>query len=160
MEDIYEKYSKLVYSYLLSLTKDSSIAEDLMQETFYSAIKNINKFRNESSLKVWLCKIAKNKWTDYYKKSKKTNEVNLDYLDETCFSSYFIEDNVINKQETLNVLKSIHNLDETSKEVIYLRIGMNLSFREIGMIMGKNENWSRIIFYRAKIKLKEDLNNG
>ena len=160
MEDIYEKYSKLVYSYLLSLTKDSSIAEDLMQETFYSAIKNINKFRNESSFKVWLCKIAKNKWTDYYKKSKKTNEVNLDYLDETCFSSYFIEDNVINKQETLNVLKSIHNLDETSKEVIYLRIGMNLSFREIGMIMGKNENWARIIFYRAKIKLKEDLNNG
>ena len=160
IEDIYEKYSKLVYSYLLSLTKDSSIAEDLMQETFYSAIKNINKFRNESSLKVWLCKIAKNKWTDYYKKSKKTNEVNLDYLDETCFSSYFIEDNVINKQETLNVLKSIHNLDETSKEVIYLRIGMNLSFREIGMIMEKNENWARIIFYRAKIKLKEDLNNG
>lgn len=160
MEDIYEKYSKLVYSYLLSLTKDSSIAEDLMQETFYSAIKNINKFRNESSFKVRLCKIAKNKWTDYYKKSKKTNEVNLDYLNETCFSSYFIEDNVINKQETLNVLKSIHNLDETSKEVIYLRIGMNLSFREIGMIMEKNENWARIIFYRAKIKLKEDLNNG
>lgn len=150
MEDIYEKYSKLVYSYLLSLTKDSSIAEDLMQETFYSAIKNINKFRNESSLKVWLCKIAKNKWTDYYKKSKKTNEVNLDYLDETCFSSYFIEDNVINKQETLNVLKSIHNLDETSKEVIYLRIGMNLSFREIGMIMEKMKIGLELSFIEQK----------
>ena len=65
MEEIYKEYSKIVYTYLLSLTCNSELAEELMQETFYSAIKNINKFRNESSMKTWLCKIAKNKWFDY-----------------------------------------------------------------------------------------------
>lgn len=68
MNDIYQEYSKAIYNYLLSLTKNQSIAEELLQETFYSAIKNISKFKKESSLKTWLYKIAKNKWNDYCKK--------------------------------------------------------------------------------------------
>ena len=54
MEEIYKEYSKKIYSYLLSLTNNPDIAEELLQETFYSAVKNIKKFRNESSLKTWL----------------------------------------------------------------------------------------------------------
>ena len=65
MEEIYKEYSKYVFNYLLSFTNNVEIAEELMQETFYSAIKNIHKFRNDSSLKTWLYRIAKNKWIDY-----------------------------------------------------------------------------------------------
>lgn len=77
MEEIYKEYSKIVYTYLLSLTCNSELAEELMQETFQSAIKNINNFRNESSMKTWLCKIAKNKWFDYLKNTKKPNNYKL-----------------------------------------------------------------------------------
>lgn len=77
MEDIYQEYSKAVYNYLLSLTKNKHIAEELVQETFYSAVKNINNFKNESSVKTWLYKIAKNKWIDYYKKNKKSKEISI-----------------------------------------------------------------------------------
>ena len=49
MEEIYKEYSKIVYNYLLSLTGNSEIAEELMQETFYNAVKNINKFRNREN---------------------------------------------------------------------------------------------------------------
>ena len=70
MEEIYKEYSKIIYNYLFSLSNNTDIAEELMQETFYSAVKNINKFKNESSLKTWLSKIAKNKCFDYYKKQK------------------------------------------------------------------------------------------
>ncbi len=71
MKEIYEECSKTIYKYLLTLTNNVEIAEELLQETFYSAVKNINKFRGDSNIKNWLYKIAKNKYIDYYKKNKK-----------------------------------------------------------------------------------------
>ena len=71
MKEIYEECSKTIYKYLLTLTNNVEIAEELLQETFYSAVKNINKFRGDSNIKNWFYKIAKNKYIDYYKKNKK-----------------------------------------------------------------------------------------
>ena len=159
MEEIYKEYSKIVYSYLLSLTYNSDVAEELMQETFYSAVKNINKFRNESSMKNWLCKIAKNKWVDYLKKSKISNEIAIDEIEEKFLLVNSFEEDFSNKENVIDLYKKIHKLDEKTKEVIYLRIRADLNFKEIGMIMGKSENWARVTFYRAKIKLKEEFDN-
>ena len=69
-----------------------------------------------------------------------------------------IEDDYLNKSELLDVCKKIHKMDEKSKEVIYLRIFTNFSFKEIADIIGKTENYARTIFFRAKNKLKEDFN--
>ena len=160
MEEIYKKYSKIVFCYLLSLTNNTEVAKDLTQSTFYSVVKNIHKFKNESSMTTWLCKIAKNKWLDYYKKTKKYNETNIDEVNEMLFAEESFEDEYADREEVLNLYKKIHKLDEKSKEVIYLRIRGELKFKEIGLIMGKSEEWVRITFYRAKIKLKEDFNNG
>ena len=159
MEEIYKEYSKIVYNYLLSLTNNTDTAEELMQETFYSAVKNINKFRKESSVKTWLCKIAKNKWIDYYNKVHKSNEINIEDVNEKYLSINSLEEDSFNRDEILNIYKKIHKLDEKSKEVVYLRIRSDFSFKEIGNIMGKSEEWARITFYRAKIKLKEDFEN-
>lgn len=159
MEQIYQKYSKIVYKYLLSLTNNKEISEELMQETFYSAIKNIHKFRQECSVKTWLCKIAKNKWIDYYKKTKKKNEINIDEINEKLLLEYSFEDNYENKEQIIDLYKKIHNLDEKTREVIYLRIRSEFSFKEIGTIVGKSEEWARITFYRAKLKLKEEFDN-
>ena len=159
MEEIYKEYSKIVYNYLLSLTNNSDTAEELMQETFYSAVKNINKFRKEASVKTWLCKIAQNKWIDYYNKLQKSNEINIEDVNEKYLSSNSIEEDYLNKDKLLSVYKKIHKLDEKSREVVYLRTRTYFSFKEIGYIMGKSEEWARITFYRAKIKLKEDLEN-
>lgn len=158
MEEIYKEYSKKVYSYLLSLSKDANIAEELLQETFYSAVKNINKFRNESSVKTWLYAIAKNKWIDYCKNMQKSNEVEINENSIELVSDKTIEDDYLNKSELLDVCKKIHKMDEKSKEVIYLRIFTNFSFKEIADIIGKTENYARTIFFRAKNKLKEDFN--
>lgn len=156
MEEIYKEYSKKVYSYLLSLSKEENVAEELLQETFYCAVKNINKFRKESSIKTWLYAIAKNKWIDYCKKKKKLNEVEIFENGKDLFSNNTLEDDYLNKSELLDVCKKIHKMDEKSKEVIYLRIFTNFSFKEIAEIIGKTENYSRAIFFRAKNKLKED----
>ncbi len=159
MEEIYKAYSKIVYSYLLSLTNNVEIANELTQETFYKAVKNIKKFRNESNVKNWLCKIAKNVWIDYYKKTKKLKEINIDEIDESLLTENSLEEHYETREELINLYRRIHKLDEESKEVIYLRIRAELSFKEIGIIMGKTEEWARIIFYRAKVKLKEDFEN-
>lgn len=159
MEEIYKEYSKIVYNYLLSLTCNSEIAEELMQETFYSAVKNINKFRNESNIKTWLCKIAKNKWIDYLSKSKKSNEVAIDEIEEKFLLVNSFEEEFSNKENVIDLYKKIHNLDEKTREVIYLRIRADLNFKEIGLIMGETENWARVTFYRAKVKLKEEFDN-
>lgn len=86
MEEIYKKYSKLVFRYLYGLTNNIELSEELMQETFYSAIKGIKKFRKECKISVWLCQIAKNKWKDYMVKNKK---INLIPLDEKVDNIYF-----------------------------------------------------------------------
>ncbi len=159
MENIYKEYSKIVFNYLLSLTNNTDLAEELMQETFYSAIKNIRNFRQESSLKTWLCKIAKNKWIDYYKKVKKVTEIDIDNINDYLFIETSFEEEFANKDDILNLYKKIHNLDEKTKEVIYLRIRAEFSFRDISIIMGCSEDWARITFYRAKLKLKEEYEN-
>lgn len=159
MEEIYKEYSKIIYNYLFSLSNNTDIAEELMQETFYSAVKNINKFKNESSLKTWLCKIAKNKWFDYYKKTKRMKEMQIENFDEGYLLANSSEEDYLSKEELFNVYKQLHKLDEKSKEVVYLRIGTNLTFKEIGAIMERSEEWAKITFYRAKIKLKEELKN-
>lgn len=159
MEEIYKEYSKIVYSYLISLTNNPEIAEELMQETFYSAVKNINKYRGEASLKTWLCRIAKNKWLDYLKKIKQTNETGIDEIEEKFLLVNSFEEEFSNKEAVLDLYKKIHKLDEKTREVIYLRIRADLSFKEIGIIMGQSEQWARVTFYRAKVKLKEEFEN-
>ena len=139
MDEIYKKYSKFIYNYLLGLTHNRDIAEELMQDTFYSAVKNIHKFRNECSLKVWLCEIAKNKWKNRLKKEKgKILYENIENIDYYIYEDT-LEDEIISREEIIELYRKIHNLDELTKEVIYLRIKAELSFKEIGSILNKSE---------------------
>ncbi len=159
MEEIYKKYSRLVYHYLYKLTNNSEISEELTQETFYDAIQGIDKFREECSLSVWLCQIAKNKWKDYILKNKKYETIsyndNLDYI----ISDENFEEKIASREELIDFYTKIHKLDINTREVIYLKINRDFSFKEIGRILGKNEQWARITFYRGKLKLKEFFKN-
>lgn len=155
MEEIYKEYFNCIYKYLYNLCKDTALAEDLTQETFLKAVKGINKFNNECKINTWLYRIAKNVWIDYLKKKKITLS-----LDEQLITDNSLENDIEDKNSKLNLYKSIHKLDETTKEVMFLRINVELSFREIGNIFNKSEEWARIVFYRGKIKLKEDIINN
>ena len=150
-EDIYVDYFDIVYKYLYWLTKNKDLAEELTQDTFFKAIMKINTFKNESKLSTWLCQIAKNLWYDELKKSKKITYLNYD----TNFYED-IENLVIINEEKNELREKINNLDSITRDVMYLRIYGELSFSEIGIIKGRNENWARVTFYRGKNKLKEN----
>ena len=161
MDKLYKKYSKLVFYYLNSLSGDSYIAEELTQETFYKAIKGINKFNNECKISTWLCKIAKNTWNDYLRKERLQGTFSIDdenFIEKMIFEKSF-EDDIDDKSERISLYKYIHELDEDMREVFYLRLKGELSFKEIGEILNKSEDWARLTFYRGKIKLKEVMNN-
>lgn len=152
MEQIYEEYFETVNKYLFCLTHNSDISEELTQETFYRAVKKIDTYKGECKISVWLCQIAKNLWFDQCRKKKNIN------LEKNLLNQYTIdttEEKVILNDEKLNLYKKMQNLDEKTREVMYLRITGELSFKEIGTILNKTENWARVAFYRGKSKLKE-----
>lgn len=86
-------------------------------------------------------------------------EINFDNINESLLLSNSFEEDCIERDELINLYKKIHKLDEKSKEVVLLRTKCDFNFKEIGNIMGKTEEWARITFYRAKVKLKEDFEN-
>lgn len=153
MKKIYEEYCEVVNKYLFCLTKNYDIAEELTQETFYRAVKKISTYKGECKISVWLCQIAKNLWYDQCRKNKKI--MNIDYDLINAEDGNRVEEQVISNDEKLKLYKKMQTLDEKTREVIYLRITGELSFKEIGDILNKTENWARVTFYRGKSKLKD-----
>lgn len=153
MEQIYEEYFETVNKYLFCLTHNSDISEELTQETFYRAVKKIDTYKGECKISVWLCQIAKNLWFDQCRKNKKKINLEEDLLNQYAIDT--IEEKVISNDEKIYLYKKMQNLDEKTREVMYLRITGELSFREIGTVLNKTENWARVTFYRGKSKLKE-----
>ena len=156
IEKIYREYYDTVFKYLFCLTHDKDISEDLVQETFIRMIKNIDKFEGKSKLSSWLCEIAKNLWIDYLRKNKRKVELNEDE-ELNIQSEQNIENEYIEREDENKVFEKIKALDEISQKVMYLRIKGEMSFKEIGDVLGKSENWARVTFYRAKQKVKEEM---
>lgn len=152
MDEIYQKYAKTVYKYLLSRTHNSDVAEELTQETFYQAIRTIDRYDESCQLSTWLCAIAKNQLITYQRKHPPTE--NLEDYDVEIQSA---ESDALNALGRVELMKKLHSCPEPFREILYLRIFGDLSFKEIGEIMGQSENWARVNFYRGKEKLRKDL---
>ena len=156
IEKIYREYFSVVYGYILSICRDSHTAEEITQETFFKAMKKIDDFCGESSLKVWLCQIAKNTFYNYVKAKQKLVELPEGY-EETTDSP---EDDYLNTVDAKRAHKILHNLKEPYKEVFSLRTFGELSFSDIGELFGKSDSWARVTYYRAKMMIKEEMDNG
>ena len=152
MDEIYEECFETVYKYLFCLTHNSDISEELTQETFYRAVKKIDTYNGKCKISVWLCQIAKHLWYNQCRKNKRIVDTDETFDIEDPQN---LEDQFIAGEEKVSLYKKMQNLDEKTREVMYLRITGELSFKEIGEILGKTENWARVTFYRGKSKLKE-----
>lgn len=152
IEKLYQTYYMDVYSYIMTITKDASLSEELTQEVFYRAMKS--EFKGKSSELTWLCAIAKNLCMDEFRKNKREESFAEDIEDHTN-----VEQSVIAKMESLKIHIALHKLEEPYREVFSLRVFGELSFKDIGMVFGKTENWARVTYHRGKLKLQERLGN-
>ncbi|GGF67592.1 RNA polymerase subunit sigma [Paenibacillus albidus] len=148
VEQIYEQYFQDVYLFALSLSRDQQIAEEITQETFVKAVKNIDQFKGNCKISVWLCQIAKNTYFKYMDKQKRFDLG--DPQEKTRGNNLSIEQKLIDKTEALRIHKLLHSLKEPYKEVFTLRVFGELSFDHISEVFGRTESWARVTFHRAR----------
>ena len=155
LKNIYEEYKQDVFKYLVSLTHDISLSEDLVSETFLGALKSLHKFKGESTIKTWLFSIARNKWYEHLRKEKPT--ISLDDLSYNYLLSECDLDNSIIKKELSNkILALLDNESPRTKDIILMRIE-GYSYFEIGKKHNISESSARVIDYRIKKKIKNIL---
>ena len=159
MDQVYRQHAQTVYKFLLSQCHDADLAEELTQETFYQAVKSIGRFDGSCKLSTWLCQIARHLWYQHLEKHRAERTMTRPLAetppeDDPAVPS--AEEETSSQQGHLDLLRQIHDLPDPMREVVYLRAFGGLSFREIGDVLGKTENWARVTFFRGKERLRKD----
>ncbi len=153
-EKIYQDYFDDVYRYICKLSGDQDIAEEITSETFFKAMGAIHGFRGDCDIRVWLCQIAKNCYYSYQKKSKHIVDVDMAELLESKAHEGTVEEQYIKQEEAAQIREVLHQVSEPYKEVFMWRVFAELSFKQIGQIFDKSENWACVTYHRAKAMIK------
>ncbi len=152
---IYEEYKHDVYAYLLSLTHDSLLSEDLLSDTFVSAISSLPRFRGDSDIKTWLFSIARHKWYEHLRKARPN--VSLDALAEQYLGSESeLENRVIRRELVQRMWQLLEKEPARTKDIVLMRIE-GYSFFEIAQKHGISESSARVIEHRAKKRIRDTL---
>ena len=153
-EEIYAQYFKQVYSFILSLSRNTFTAEEITQETFFRVMENPDAFQGKSSINTYLCSIARNLYVSSVRKHKYESQ---DTELESKSDGTDIEDALIKRDMEQKIHLLLHHMEEPYKEVFTLRVFGDLSYEDIGALFEKNVNWARVIYFRARQKLQQML---
>jgi len=153
LTEIYNQYGTTVFKFLMSMTHNESLAEELTEETFYRAYMNMNSFRGECKISVWLCQIAKMLYYSWYNSNKKL--ISLDEVRDTASDEYFLDinDKILSK----DIIKIIYTLEEPYQKVFMLHVLEQVPLNEISTLYGKSESWARVTFYRSKSIIRDKM---
>lgn len=153
-EKLYNTYYMQVYSYVVSLSKNRDLAEEIVQNTFFKALSAKVPFKGKSDELTWLCAIAKRL---YYEELRRTHRIaNMDELDQVA-SDTDLERSVADTDAAFRIHLVLHRMEEPYKEVFQLRVFGELSFAQIAAVFGKSETWARVTYHRAKLKIQERM---
>lgn len=153
---IYKEYFNDVFLYIRKLSNENEqIAEEITSETFFKAMRTIDRFRGECDVRVWLCQIAKNCYYTYCKNSLQLQDI--EEIESVDNGEPSIEELMIRREETANIQKLLHDLKEPYKEVFMWRVFGELSFKQIGALYQKSENWACVTFHRARNMIRNRM---
>ena len=160
--DLYEEYANMIFRYIYLKCKSRDIAEDIVQITFLKAITQIDSFEGKCKVSTWLCQIAKNEYLNYCRKHdrQQSYEEFIEKNGEKTHEPYMrdkMTERLIAREQTAMVRKILHKMKEPYKEVFMLRIYGEYSFGEIGELFEKNDTWARVTYYRAKEKIRQEI---
>jgi len=156
-EALYETHFNYVYLYIRKLSHSEAIAEEITSETFFRALSSIDSFRGECDVRVWLCQIAKNSYFSYIKEYEHASQIeNVEKL-EHIPDDESLEDMVIAKNEMSVAQFALHNLRDPYKEVFMWRLFGELSFKQIGRLFNKTENWACVTYHRARKMIQKNM---
>lgn len=156
-EAIYREYFRPVYQYVRRLSGDEHVAEEITSETFFKALKSIDRFRGECELRVWLCQIAKNTYYSCLKKNSRLARVDEAELQNLADPAAGVEERVGEREEARRIREALAALPETYREVFSWRVFGELPFKEIGALYGKTGNWACVTYHRARGQIQRRL---
>ncbi len=152
-EKLYEAQYMRVFSYAMTLTGSRSQAEEITQEAMFRAFSKRGGFRGESDEVTWLCAIVKNLFLDEKRRESRQEPMPEELPD----AGKTVEQSAVDRDASFRIHLALHALEEPYREVFELRVFGELGFREIGTIFGKTENWARVTYHRAKLRLQERM---
>ena len=156
IDNVYREHAQAVYLYVLSLCHDPHLAQDLTEDTFLRAMRTLSSWKGDCALLTWLCTIARNQYLSHCRKKKRRPEEMLpDELSASGDASP--EQSLLREESYLALMRRIHALEPDAREVVYLRVMGEMTFRQIGQVMNRTENWARVTFYRAKERLRKEM---
>ena len=152
-DGIYKENFTDVYKFVLGLCRDPVLAEEITQETFFKALRKIDSYKGESRLYTWLCSIARNVYIDHTRRREQASDPLLGQISDDSD----LEEKLADREAAYAIHRVLHQLQEPYKEVFWLRTFGELSFARIGELFEKSESWARVTYYRAKVKIKEEI---
>lgn len=150
----YEQSRDAVYGYLVYMTRDTELAEDLSQEVFLRMFLHLGKFRGESSVRTWALSIARNVFLSYAKRRRPVLLEEQDWEPAPDLNSNQPEEEMLRKEQAEKVRNCLMCLGEQERTVLLLRDFEELSYEEIGKVMGLTAEVVKSRIYRARQKFK------
>ena len=148
MRVLYNRYHKWIFNFFMQMTQDRNSSEDLVQSTFYKALKYRKSYRG-GKFDSWIFKIARNLSSDFFK-SRKYSDGNKDFQDFAVIVDENDRDDDVMKLKL--VLKKLSPQD---REILVLSRFQEMKYAQIAEILGTTENAVKIKAYRALKKLKK-----
>lgn len=165
-------YGDLLFNYASSRVRTAEIAEDIVQETFISALRTMKNFRGESTEKTWLFAILKRKIIDHYRKSSTTKEINESRFDSPFQQSGFFEghwntdkapsewsftaEGNLHQAEFQEIMEyCLSFLPDKWKAIFVMKVMEELDSAEICKEMECSSSNLWVILHRARLKLRE-----
>lgn len=157
LEQLYRDHSDRVYRYIFLLIRHKENAEDLTQETFYKAFKNLNSFNHQSSVSTWLLKIARNVTYDHFRRKKIIQFFSFENGDDFASDKATPEDIAEQKEQSSRLHNALNALKRDYREVLLLRKVNECSIKETAYILGWTEAKVKTKMARALEALKKEL---
>lgn len=151
---IYREYFRDVELYMLALCRDVHLAEELTAEVFFEAMKALPGFEGRCNIRTWLCAIGKRRYISYLRKNRPN--ASIDELEIPDLNQN-VEEQVIDRQQALEIRRVLDDLPEPYRKVFSLRVFGQMSFAQIGKVFGKNQNWACVTYHRARQKIRDEL---
>lgn len=152
LEDFYRENYSIVYGYLLALCGDAALAEELTAATFCRAVEKVHTYDARFKPSTWLCTIGRNLFLNECRRRKKLTEPEA----AVYITAPSTETVVMERQTLEDIWRILQGVAYEARQVFLMRLE-GMSFRDIGLALGKTENWARVTFFRVKSKILQEM---
>lgn len=154
--DLYQRYQEVIYRYVLARVPDATTAEDLTEVVFLNAYEALDRYEDRGApYTAFLYRVARNLITDFYRKRKE--EVSLEAVSGQVSEVVQLDEKMVRREGHKELREALEGLREDYREVIRLRVILELSTTEVADWMDRSEGAVRVLLHRALNALRETM---